>query len=30
MRDLYLKINKWLVDIVENLKVPTFTFSKNI
>lgn len=30
MRDLYLKINKWLVVIVENLKVQTFTFFKNI
>lgn len=30
MRDLYLKINKLLVVIVENLKVPTFTFFKNI
>lgn len=30
MRDLYLKINKWLVVIVENLKVTTFTFFKNI
>lgn len=30
MRDLYLKINKLLVVIVENLKVTTFTFFKNI
>lgn len=30
MSDLYLKINKWIVVIVENLKVPAITFFKNI